>query len=262
MRDLRAERPRACTPIRGLPAEFYDVPGRLAQFHLSIRSKGRPMKTSFLLLQTIGALSLAAAMPAAAQDVPAPQPSAAAACGCPERRRARSSSAQGVAAQHPIAIPAYADAAGRGHGRRQHRARSATRSPTSSPPISATRNCSRRSARAACRAVSFPQVTAPDYPLFLARPAPRIWSRASSRPMATARSPSAATSTTSPPITSSTRQGYVVQPRDWRRAAHRCADAIFSRLTGEGGYFDTRVVYVSETGPGAASDQAARDHGL
>lgn len=45
------------------------------------------------------------------------------------------------------------------------------------------------------------------------------------------------------------RQGYVVQPRDWRRAAHRCADAIFSRLTGEGGYFDTRIVYVSETGP-------------
>jgi len=46
-----------------------------------------------------------------------------------------------------------------------------------------------------------------------------------------------------------TRQGYVVQPRDWRRAAHRCADAIYSRLTGEGGYFDTRIVYVSETGP-------------
>ena len=45
------------------------------------------------------------------------------------------------------------------------------------------------------------------------------------------------------------RQGYVVQPRDWRRAAHRCADSIFSRLTGEGAYFDTRIVYVSETGP-------------
>jgi TolB protein len=45
------------------------------------------------------------------------------------------------------------------------------------------------------------------------------------------------------------RQGYVVQPRDWRRAAHRCADTIFARLTGEGGYFDTRIVYVSETGP-------------
>jgi TolB protein len=45
------------------------------------------------------------------------------------------------------------------------------------------------------------------------------------------------------------RAGYVVQPRDWRRAAHRCADSIYSRLTGEGGYFDTRIVYVSETGP-------------
>ncbi len=45
------------------------------------------------------------------------------------------------------------------------------------------------------------------------------------------------------------RQGYVVAPRDWRRAAHRCADSIFSRLTGEGAYFDTRIVYVSETGP-------------
>ena len=31
-----------------------------------------------------------------------------------------------------------------------------------------------------------------------------------------------------------TRAGYVVQPRDWRRAAHRCADSIYSRLTGEG----------------------------
>lgn len=45
------------------------------------------------------------------------------------------------------------------------------------------------------------------------------------------------------------RAGYVVSPRDWRRAAHRCADTIYSRLTGEGAYFDTRIVYVSETGP-------------
>ena len=45
------------------------------------------------------------------------------------------------------------------------------------------------------------------------------------------------------------RQGYVVRPPEWRRAAHRCADSIYSRLTGEGGYFDTRIVYVSETGP-------------
>jgi TolB protein len=46
-----------------------------------------------------------------------------------------------------------------------------------------------------------------------------------------------------------TRQGYVVGPAQWRRAAHKCADAVYSRLTGESGYFDSRVVYVSETGP-------------
>ncbi len=46
-----------------------------------------------------------------------------------------------------------------------------------------------------------------------------------------------------------TRQGYVVSPRDWRRAAHRCADAIYSRLTGESPFFDSRIAYIAETGP-------------
>ncbi len=46
-----------------------------------------------------------------------------------------------------------------------------------------------------------------------------------------------------------TRQGFVVSPADWRRAAHKCADMVYTRLTGEGPYFDSRVVYVSETGP-------------
>ena len=45
------------------------------------------------------------------------------------------------------------------------------------------------------------------------------------------------------------RQGYVVPPSDWRRAGHKCADMVYARLTGEGAYFDSRVVYVSETGP-------------
>ena len=35
----------------------------------------------------------------------------------------------------------------------------------------------------------------------------------------------------------------------WRRMAHKVADAAYSRITGEGGYFDSRVVYVSENGP-------------
>lgn len=35
----------------------------------------------------------------------------------------------------------------------------------------------------------------------------------------------------------------------WRRMGHKVADAVYSRITGEGGYFDSRVVYVAETGP-------------
>ena len=42
---------------------------------------------------------------------------------------------------------------------------------------------------------------------------------------------------------------YFTEPGNWRRVAHIIADAIYKRITGEDGYFDTRVVYVSETGP-------------
>ena len=35
----------------------------------------------------------------------------------------------------------------------------------------------------------------------------------------------------------------------WRRVAHKVADAVYSRITGEGGYFDSRVVFVAESGP-------------
>ena len=46
-----------------------------------------------------------------------------------------------------------------------------------------------------------------------------------------------------------TRQGFVVEPRDWRRAAHKCADAIYARLSGESPFFDSRIAYIAETGP-------------
>ncbi|PQO21820.1 Tol-Pal system protein TolB [Rhodobacteraceae bacterium WD3A24] len=36
---------------------------------------------------------------------------------------------------------------------------------------------------------------------------------------------------------------------DWRRMAHKIADEVYSRITGEEGYFDTRIVFVAETGP-------------
>lgn len=35
-------------------------------------------------------------------------------------------------------------------------------------------------------------------------------------------------------------------PENWRRLAHKVSDAIYERLTGESGFFDTRIVYVSE----------------
>jgi TolB protein len=37
--------------------------------------------------------------------------------------------------------------------------------------------------------------------------------------------------------------------KSWRRIAHKVADAVYSRVTGEGPYFDSRVVFVSESGP-------------
>ncbi len=42
---------------------------------------------------------------------------------------------------------------------------------------------------------------------------------------------------------------YQTTAENWRQISHRIADAIYKRLTGEEGYFDTRIVYVAETGP-------------
>ncbi len=36
---------------------------------------------------------------------------------------------------------------------------------------------------------------------------------------------------------------------NWRRVGHIIADQVYERLTGEKGYFDTRVVFIDETGP-------------
>ncbi|MFX8828837.1 translocation protein TolB, partial [Acinetobacter baumannii] len=35
---------------------------------------------------------------------------------------------------------------------------------------------------------------------------------------------------------------------DWRRVGHKIADAVYKALTGQDGYFDTRVVFVAENG--------------
>lgn len=41
---------------------------------------------------------------------------------------------------------------------------------------------------------------------------------------------------------------FFASPENWRRLAHIIADSIYERLTGEKGYFDSRVAFVDETG--------------
>lgn len=41
---------------------------------------------------------------------------------------------------------------------------------------------------------------------------------------------------------------YFTEPQNWRRVSHIISDAIYKRITGEDGYFDTRIVFVSESG--------------
>ncbi len=60
---------------------------------------------------------------------------------------------------------------------------------------------------------------------------------------------------------------FTAKTSGWRRVAHKMADAIYKRVTGEEAYFDTRVVYVAESGKGgqrktrlAIMDQDGSNH--
>ncbi len=60
---------------------------------------------------------------------------------------------------------------------------------------------------------------------------------------------------------------YTTQISNWRRIAHIMSDVIYERLVGEKGYFDTRIVYVAESGPRdrrvkrlAIMDQDSQNH--
>ena len=48
------------------------------------------------------------------------------------------------------------------------------------------------------------------------------------------------------------RQGFSVAAAEWRRAAHRCSDMVYAKLTGRPGWFDSRIAYVAESGAGAS----------
>ena len=45
------------------------------------------------------------------------------------------------------------------------------------------------------------------------------------------------------------KAGWTVAPGDWRRAAHKCADMVYARLSGESPFFDSRIAYIAESGP-------------
>lgn len=45
------------------------------------------------------------------------------------------------------------------------------------------------------------------------------------------------------------KDGWQVAQADWRRAAHKCADLVYSRLSGESPFFDSKIAYIAETGP-------------
>ncbi len=42
---------------------------------------------------------------------------------------------------------------------------------------------------------------------------------------------------------------FTTVPTNWRRVGHIITDKVYQRLTGEKGYFDTRIIYVAEEGP-------------
>ena len=46
-----------------------------------------------------------------------------------------------------------------------------------------------------------------------------------------------------------TALAFTTTPSNWRRVAHIISDKIYERLTGEEGYFDTRIIFVAESGP-------------
>ena len=44
-------------------------------------------------------------------------------------------------------------------------------------------------------------------------------------------------------------QQYVTDAASWRRIGHIISDAVYSKITGVGGFFDTRIAFVDESGP-------------
>ena len=62
-------------------------------------------------------------------------------------------------------------------------------------------------------------------------------------------------------------KAFTTNRKNWRRVGHLIADEVYKRITGEDGYFDSRIVYVAESGPAtkrvkrlAIMDQDGKNH--
>ena len=58
-----------------------------------------------------------------------------------------------------------------------------------------------------------------------------------------------------------TALAFTTTPSNWRRVAHIISDKIYERLTGEEGYFDTRIIYVAESGPKKSKSKKISNYG-
>ena len=164
--------------------------------------------------------------------------------GLPPRRAAavlKLDVTQGNVQPMPIALPDFVG------GRAGRSAAPRAASPRSSPPICSAPACSRRSIRPPISRRSPTSTPCRAFPTG-GRSTPRRWSPAAS-PQADGR------------LNAEFRlwdvfagqqlagQQYSTTPDNWRRIAHIISDAIYERITGDKGYFDTRVVFVDESGP-------------
>ncbi|WP_267381884.1 MULTISPECIES: Tol-Pal system beta propeller repeat protein TolB [unclassified Sphingomonas] len=190
-------------------------------------------------------LALLFAAPASAQDAPAPAQARVAAQSAPAQGGLVVDVTGGISAPMPIAIPVMPTAA-------------VVDTPAGSTDAlgrqlagivaNDLRNSGLFTPQANPHAIAFPEVTAPVFDSWSATGAQALvqgFVRANGDGTLTVGCYLYDVSAR----TELTRAGYVVPPAEWRRAGHKCADMVYARLTGESAYFDSRIVYVSETGP-------------
>ncbi len=95
---------------------------------------------------------------------------------------------------------------------------------------------------------AYPQVQAPDYPIWSARSAEMLvqgYVRANTDGTLTIGCYLYDVQLKQQLV----KGGWQVGPSDWRRAAHKCSDMVYSRLSGESPFFDSRIAYIAESGP-------------